>query len=413
VTGGYPPGAAQPGGLLCEAQLLRRSKTIAFDDEPSSEAMAGSGRPSLRRNLDSLRASLRVAPEAEPEIYDSEPPVADNPVHQRFDQLRNDLEQSPISKGSQESLAALREEFRRKHLGNTDEIEAGPAMPSFTLGGLKPSRLILLLVAIVAAGLAAWLAVGRPPEPAPVVEQPVVAPAPVPAPTLEVLVAKQSIAVGTRLTAELLEWQKWPEEAVRGEYITSAATPEAIADFAGSIARREIIAGEPIRRETLGEAGAGYLSAILDPGKRAVSVSINASSASGGFIAPNDRVDVVLTRATETQLASYTILSNVRVLAINARLGGSEETTGTETPQDGMFSDNALATLELDSTQAELIINATGSGTLSLVLRPMADTAAGVDTTRDAINQSVRLTSPFWRDRPPADAVSSGTPPKF
>lgn len=390
--------------------MLRRSKTIVFDDDTDSaapEPMEAGMRPSLRRNLDGLRnASLRVAPSPSEPEDDIDAP-ADNPVHQRFDMLRSELDSAPITKGSQESLQALREEFRRKHVGNTDD-QAGVSLPSISLGGMRFSRVALIAVALIAGGTAAWLAIGRQPDPVPVpaaVQEP--APAPV-APTLEVLVAKSAISPGTRLTADLLEWQKWPEETVRTEYVTSAAAPDAMDTFATSVARGEILAGEPIRPEKLGAAGAGFLSAILAPGQRGVSVEIDAKAASGGFIVPNDHVDVVLTRIIGTEQSSQTILSDVRVLAINARLGNSETPEEAATPEEGVFSNVALATLELDSAQAELIINATSVGHLSLVLRPVSDAKTAADTAAQATNQSIRLTSPFWQPAPPSTVGASG-----
>ena len=376
--------------------MLRRSKTVVLDDDMDTDIPDPAPAPSARRDLGG-RPTLRKGPLAMPreaaeflpqrESIPEEAPT--NPVHERMNFLRSELEDAPITKGSQESLAALRAEFRRKHVQADDEPGAG--LPAFSLGGLKPARLILVAVALIAGGLAAWLAIGRQPEPlpTPAVEQaaPVSAPA---APTLEVLVARAPIPVGTRLTPELLEWQPWPEATVRPEYVTSAAAPDSITDLAGSVARAEVLAGEPIRPEKLGQAGAGYLSAILEPGKRAVAVPVNPRSASGGFIMPNDRVDVVLT----TDIVSRTILENVRVLAINARLGATEAEAATANPEESVLTGDALATLELDPAQAELLISA-ANGQLSLVLRPASDSTAPGDAARRAINQNIRLTSPF------------------
>jgi pilus assembly protein CpaB len=381
--------------------LLRRTKTIVFDDEPETEDTDPSPAPSARRDLGG-RPSLRKGPvlmprenaEFLPQRESAEDESRPNPVHERVNFLRSEFENEPITKGSQESLAALRAEFRRKHVTLDEEESSGFALPSFSLGGKAP-RIMLVAVALLAGGLAAWLALGRQPEPAPapVIEQ--AAPAPE-APTLEVLVAKSAIPVGTRLTPDLLEWQKWPEATVRAEYLTSAATPEAITQYTGAVVRAELLAGEPIRPEKLGQAGAGYLSAILEPGKRAVAVPINPRSASGGFVMPNDRVDVVLTTGQD----SRTILEDVRVLAINARLGASDTEAATANPEEGVLTGDALATLELDPSQAELLISAS-NGQLSLVLRPTAETKAPDDAARRAVNQNIRLTSPFWLQPPP------------
>jgi pilus assembly protein CpaB len=211
-----------------------------------------------------------------------------------------------------------------------------------------------------------------------------------------VLVAREGIGVGQRLTVASLGWEDWPEGAVRPEYITIDAAPEAIEDMSGSLARVEIFPGEPIYRKKLVPPGqGGHLSAVLDRGKRGVSVSVAAASASGGFIVPGDRVDVVLTRASQTgSQYSETVLSNVRVLAINTRLGADVQSEG---PADiEVFTNSAIATLELDPTQAKVIMTATTMGGLSLVLRPMTDSAETDLIEHRPANQAIRISSPFW-----------------
>jgi Flp pilus assembly protein CpaB len=126
---------------------------------------------------------------------------------------------------------------------------------------------------------------------------------------------------------------------------------------------------------------------------------------------PNDRVDVVLTAPSPSGLSSSrTILENVRVLAIDANLGATAEEAATASPAESRFDAGALATLELDQAQAELIINAS-NGQLSLVLRPTADTTTPRDAERQAVNQSIRLTSPFWLET--QQSASSGTAPAY
>ncbi len=215
----------------------------------------------------------------------------------------------------------------------------------------------------------------------------------------QILVAKKAIGMGEKLSPASVEWQDWPQGAVRPEYITIAATPGAIPDMTGAVARYEIFPGEPIREQKLARAKDGYLSAVLDPGMRGVSVSVAAESASGGFVVPNDHVDVVLTHAAALGQVSNTILHNVRVLAINTRLGETG-TTGAPTdpanPKAEIFIDHAIATLELDATQADVIINAAQSGKLSLVLRALTDAGEVAKSEERATNEAIRMTSPFW-----------------
>ena len=203
--------------------------------------------------------------------------------------------------------------------------------------------------------------------------------------------------MGERLSAANMQWQDWPSGSVRPEYITSAAMPEATTDMLGTVARFEIFAGEPIRQDKLIRADQGYLSAVLDKGKRGVSIAVQAESASGGFIVPNDHVDVILSHETAMGNTSETILSNVRVLAINTRLGEIGATGAQQNPEDPraeVFSSNAIATLELDPGQAETVVNAGQLGKLSLSLRSIVDFAPDpnsvVDTQRNAPIRLIR-----------------------
>ncbi|MEO6014140.1 MAG: Flp pilus assembly protein CpaB [Devosia sp.] len=349
-----------------------------------------------RRGVETQRATA---------LFDDEDPApaADARAQQskdareRMSFLRSELEREPISKGSPESLAALRAEFRRIHVEGADDTpKRAPTFgtPSF----LKPSRLILIAVALVAGGLAAYLATSREAPVAATLEA-VTAPPPPVAPMVKVLVATKAIGMGERLSASTIAWQDWPDTALRGEYITDTATPEAITDLAGSMVRFELFPGEPIRADKIVRADQGYLSAVLTPGTRAVSVAVAPEAASGGYIVPNDRVDVVMTRPGAGGQISQTVVHNARVLAIDARLGELGTTGEPKNPADPrtqIFQQAALAVLELDPAQAEVVVNAARSGSLSLVLRPMADAATETTSAQSAANQSIRITSPFW-----------------
>jgi pilus assembly protein CpaB len=138
-----------------------------------------------------------------------------------------------------------------------------------------------------------------------------------------------------------------------------------------------------------------YLAGVLEGGMRGVSVPITAAAASGGFIAPNDRVDVVATRNLEARKVTETILRNVRVLAINGKLG-REDGEAVEAASEETFSGETLVTLELNAAQSELAINAVATGELTLVLRSIADLADGQSAEQRTANQLIRTTSPFW-----------------
>src|SRR5580700_3626927 len=233
---------------------------------------------------------------------------------------------------------------------------------------MKPARIIVLLIAIAAGGVAALLA-GRsdqapPPPPAPVAQLE----------TAEVLVANAEIGMGSSVSAQDLRWQTWPAAAVSANFIRKNDRPDAVTQLAGSIARAPFSDGEPIREAKLIRAnGSGYMAAILPTGMRAVSTDISPETGAGGFILPNDHVDVILTRrdhdaeqangGIETHV-SETILNNVRVLAIDQTV---EEKNGQRVVV------GKTATLELSPQLAEKLTLAHQLGTLSLALRSLVD----------------------------------------
>jgi pilus assembly protein CpaB len=232
---------------------------------------------------------------------------------------------------------------------------------------MKPARLIVLFVAIAAGGVAALLA-GRseqaPPPPAPVAQLE----------TAEVLVANTEISMGHAVVAQDLRWQTWPAAAAGASFIRKNERPDAVDQLLGSIARVTFSDGEPIREAKLIRAGgAGYMAAILPTGMRAASTDIAPERGVGGFILPNDHVDVLLTRRDKDAEASNgglevqvteTILTNVRVLAIGKTV---EEKSG-QTNVDG-----TIATLELTPQMAERLALAHQLGTISLTLRSLVD----------------------------------------
>ena len=241
---------------------------------------------------------------------------------------------------------------------------------------MKAARVVVLTVALAAGGVAALLA-GRSEKP------PEVKTAAPQMTTVDILVAKSDIAMGQALSPGDMQWQAWPASASTGNFIRKSDQAGAIDQLSGNIARVPFVAGEPIREAKLVNAkGAGFMAAILPTGMRAVATQISADTGAGGFILPNDRVDVILTRrdkeaekasGTEVQV-SETILRNVRVLAIDQTLeekGGQKNVVGK------------TATLELSERQAESLALAPKLGTVSLALRSISDASKDTSTVDD------------------------------
>lgn len=237
---------------------------------------------------------------------------------------------------------------------------------------MSPIRLIILAVAVGAAIVAAILVRnvagnGGMPE---VIERRVE----VQVASERVLTTNRDLVVGELITPEDLEWTDWPEGALNLSFFLESESPSAIQDISGSVVRTPFYENEPILPQKIVQKGeTGYMAALLSPGMRAVSVEISAESASGGFILPNDRVDVILSyRAKvqnekgreETQEVTVTILENVRVLAIDQKF------RETDTGESAV---GRVATLELDSENSELIALASNMGKLTLALRSLGD----------------------------------------
>src|SRR5271154_274211 len=156
---------------------------------------------------------------------------------------------------------------------------------------MNTARIVVLTIAVGAGGIAAYLVSGsdnsKPAPAAPVVQLQ----------TVDVLVAKSDIGLGQSVKPEDLQWQTWPAATASSTFIRRNERPDATTQIAGSIARAPFIAGEPIREPKLVKApGSGFMAAILPTGMRAVSTEISPETGAGGFILPNDRVDVILTR---------------------------------------------------------------------------------------------------------------------
>lgn len=109
------------------------------------------------------------------------------------------------------------------------------------------------------------------------------------------------------------------------------------------------------------------MAAMLEPGTRAVSFAISTDTGAGGFILPNDRVDVILTQQisdSPRRFGSRAILKNIRVLAM-------DQTSGQDKDQKTVLA--KTATLELSPHQADLVSRSAAQGTISLALRALGD----------------------------------------
>ncbi|MDA1070336.1 MAG: Flp pilus assembly protein CpaB [Proteobacteria bacterium] len=254
---------------------------------------------------------------------------------------------------------------------------------------MRVVTIILIVVALAVAGTVAflvnsWLAQTeaesrKPPE---IIEEAKV----------EVLVAATDLPIGKIIRSEDLRWQSWPEDSIGPDYVVRGMAAESadggeegearasIDDIEGAAVRVEIIAGEPILAYKLFHRGeSGFLSGVLAPGMRAITISVNPETGSAGFVLPGDHVDLVvvfdvldndqITGDTTSRTISETILENVRVLATDQSVAARTK------PGEGGEGDETLAdlaetvTLEVTPNQAQAVAVADALGSIRLILR--------------------------------------------
>jgi len=228
--------------------------------------------------------------------------------------------------------------------------------------------MLFLLIALIASGSTIvigrmWLQSQRPTQ---VVEAAPEATVPM------VLVAKGKVPTGAFLRPENLRWERWPENGIAPSYITD--NKRKIEDYVGAVVRVGLSDGEPITDARVVKPGeSGFLSAVLEPGNRAITVNLTPSSGLAGLVFPGDRVDLVASFKIEfdgkqdggshpARYASETVESNLKVLAVDQRVDDqNKEIVVAKT-----------ATLEVTPKQAEIIAIVSEVGKFSLSLRSIA-----------------------------------------
>jgi pilus assembly protein CpaB len=244
---------------------------------------------------------------------------------------------------------------------------------------MNTKRIVVLVAAGVMAIVAALLARGLMGGGTPKVEAKI-------APQMQmsdVLVANSVLQPGQALTADQVRWQKWPASSVDSTFITRNSVGSIDDVVKGTVVRSPLTSGQPITSTSIVHGNAvGFMAAMLNPGMRAISIAISTDSGAGGFILPNDRIDLILTRKGDAnRVNASTILTDVRVLAV-------DQTFKQE--KDAKTVIGKTATLEVTPAQAEQVAKAQNQGTLSLSLRPLVSSDTPVASNAPASKASRR-----------------------
>jgi pilus assembly protein CpaB len=209
-------------------------------------------------------------------------------------------------------------------------------------------------------------------------------PAPAPAPArVAILTAAHPVQAGTLLQADDVAWKEIaPGELKPGNLVRGQA---AEAEYLGASTRRDVANGEPLVASDLLKAGdRRFLAAVLKPGARAISISVDAAQSASGLILPGNHVDVILTQNLgeasgegKRKVVAETILQDVRVIAVDQTINQQGKAPGAGQPQ--YFGETRMpktVTLELTKRQAEMVFVALQLGFLQLAVRPLEDTSS-------------------------------------
>jgi len=197
----------------------------------------------------------------------------------------------------------------------------------------------------------------------------------------QVLVAARDIPQGAALAPSDLAVALFPQSSVSPGFVRVSQQPSAQADYVGGVTRRAFVQGEPISASSIVQPdGRGFLAAQLEPGYRAIAIEIEAITAAGGYIQPNDHVDVIVTSRIDDNegggeiVRSDIVLSDIRVLALG-------ETTTTQTDGNApQIVEAGVAVLEMTAEDARTLALADELGAISLALRGVQAETVGMQT---------------------------------
>ncbi|WP_088344429.1 MULTISPECIES: Flp pilus assembly protein CpaB [Rhodomicrobium] len=235
---------------------------------------------------------------------------------------------------------------------------------------------------------------------------------------LSVLAATRDLPSGTLLRPSDIGWKNLePGEMRPGNLLKGQMTE---ADLQGTVTRRDFATGEPlIASELVMPGDRRFLAAVLRSGKRAASISVDASQNSSGLVLPGDRVDVILTQnlgdATgdpSRKSVGETVLRDLRVVAVGQSLGGQAKPPSTDTAAPTAESTvPKTVTLELSESEAEILFVAGQLGGLQLSIRPLEGTDVSIAAAEPRPPTWASDVSPALREIGIARAVRPPSPP--
>lgn len=222
---------------------------------------------------------------------------------------------------------------------------------------MRSSPKLILLAAVICGGLAAYLASGwlrsKPVESPQALRQ------------ISIVVAAGEINPGSKLAPEQLRLVPWPRELVPQGAFSEAEKLQ------GRVTRLPLLPGEVILEGKLAPVGTqAGLAGVLEEKRRAFTIRVDEATGVAGFVAPGNRVDVLLTldrNEFKADPVTKIILQNIQVLGVGQEMLGAKPGEKAKVVP--------TVTLEVTPEEGEKLALAAKEGHLSLALRGWQDPA--------------------------------------
>jgi pilus assembly protein CpaB len=184
----------------------------------------------------------------------------------------------------------------------------------------------------------------------------------------EIIVAAAPLNFGDHITAKQLKIVRWPENAVPPGSFTKM--DDLVGNSQDRVALRPIEAGEPVlATKVSGDGGRASLSSVIGPNMRAMTIHVNDATGVAGFVLPNDRVDLLLTRTeNKGNTAEGKFDPQTEILLQNIKVLGVDQEANEKKDKPTPIVAKAV-TLEVSPEDAEKLTLGQQIGTLSLALR--------------------------------------------
>jgi len=194
--------------------------------------------------------------------------------------------------------------------------------------------------------------------------------------TRDAVVVASDMGAGDRLPEAALAARSVPERFLASD----AVLPEEAASVLGQRLLRPLKAGEVLTRSSLEAPAAASIASLVEPGERALTITVDESGAAAGLLAPGDAIDLLLVLRDEGDASAGAAGNSPRVLPlleavpVIATGHAMRRRSAGEAAAEPEASYGTI-TLRMRPEQAERVLLAQKLGELSVAVRPPGEPA--------------------------------------